>query len=542
MKEKYLSWLSQVKDEELFKELKSFENDNAEIEDRFYQNLAFGTGGLRGVIGAGTNRMNIYTVGRATFGFADYLLNKFKGEEIKVAIAYDSRNKSSLFALTVAEILSSKGINAYLFSVLTPTPVLSFAVRYLKANAGVVITASHNPKEYNGYKVYNQFGCQITDNAAKEITSYIDANEYFKDYKPNKDKIIYLDDKVKNAFLDTIESYSFEKIDSSLSVVYTPLNGAGKEYVKEILLRKGVKNLHIVSEQENPDPFFTTCPYPNPEEKDALTLALRDAKKLSADIILATDPDSDRLGVIVKHNEEFVLLSGNEIGVILTNYLFSRKSELNILGDKPCIIKTIVSTDMAKPIALKYGGIVKEVLTGFKYIGEQMDKTENYLFGFEESYGYLLGEHARDKDAVVATSLMIDAVSYYRSKNKTLIDLLDDLYLEFGYYGTQLTSFAFKGAFGMDKMKNLLSGLRGNPITTLLNEKAEMLDYSQGILNLPKSNVLQFKSSSYKVTVRPSGTEPKLKIYFEVKAQTKKALEQNKLALIDEILNRLNLK
>lgn len=537
-REAYLDWRKRVSDVELARELETIEDNADEIEARFYQGLAFGTGGLRGVIGAGTARMNVYVIERATLGLGEYLL-KTVGEGASVAIAYDSRRKSYEFAVAAANALISKGIKAYVFGKLTPTPVLSFAVRALSASAGIVITASHNPKEYNGYKVYNDKGCQITDDAAAEITREIEKLGYFNAVEPAEDKIVWLGDELEEAFLSEIEKYSFETIGDELSVVYTPLNGTGKVYVEKGLRRRGVKRLHLVSEQAEPDSEFTTCPYPNPEEREALTLAIRDGEKFNADIVLATDPDADRVGALVRRNGEFVRLNGNETGVLILNYLFSQKAKSNTLGKNPCVIKTIVTTDMAQPIASRYGATVKEVLTGFKYIGEELDKTENYVCGFEESYGYLIGDHVRDKDAVSAACLIVEMAAHYKRQGKTLADVLDELNAEYGYFRSHLTSFAFGGIDGMDKMKALLSGVRKTPWETLSGEKAVMTDYSTGVNGLPGSNVLQFRSERNKVTVRPSGTEPKLKVYFEVIGESGDDAQAKMQALIDETLARL---
>ena len=539
MKEIYLAWLKNCKEEkELYNELISIQNQAEEISDRFYRELAFGTGGLRGILGAGTNRMNIFTVGKATFGLADYLLKNYKNPS--VAIAYDSRNMSKEFARLSAEILSFKGIKAYLFSELTPTPTLSFAVRKLKASAGIVITASHNPKEYNGYKVYNEHGCQITDTAAKEITLEIEKQAYFQEFTPNQALIEELGDDLKSAFLDELERLSLTKVKKEYMprIVYTPLHGTGRKYVSGILERMSVA-FSFVKEQELPDGEFTTCPYPNPEEKEALTLALEQAKKENADMVLATDPDADRVGVAVKEKDgTYRRLTGNETGVLLMNYMLERKAEQGLLGKNPTVIKTIVTTDMAFSIAKKYGASVKEVLTGFKYIGEEMDNTENFVMGLEESYGYLVGKHARDKDAISAVQLVVEACAYYKEQGKTLAEVLDGLYEEHGYYATDLQSIKYPGEAGMREMQAVMERVRNNPIEEILGEKVEFTDFSLGVNGLPKSNVLRFRNGKINVILRPSGTEPKLKIYYQLKTKKERAVKELEETVL-EIKRRL---
>ena len=520
MNQQYERWLELATDKDIQNELIAIQGRDLEISDRFYQALSFGTGGLRGVIGAGTNRMNVYTVGKATFGLAEYLLS-IGGNS--VVIAYDSRNKSAEFARLVAEIMSSKGIKAYLFSELTPTPVLSFAVRYLKASAGVVITASHNPKEYNGYKVYNEHGCQITDAAAKAITDKINEYDYFNDYALNSDFIEILDERVKKAFIKEIKALSLTKITdgNAPSIVYSPLHGTGMKYVLNILHEIGVKDLRVVTEQEMPDGDFTTCPYPNPEEREALALSLRDAKKYKPDLVLATDPDADRIGIAVPNEEcEYVLLNGNETGILIMAYMLSRKAERGVLEANPTIIKTIVTTDMAFGIANAYGANVKEVLTGFKYIGEELEKTENYVMGLEESYGYLVGEHARDKDAISAAMMIVEMCAYYKEQGRTLLQQLEYLYNEFGYYKTELKSMKYEGQQGMAIMTSIIDKIRNSPVVEFEGKTLDFTDFSNGVGGLPKSNVLRFRNDDVRLIIRPSGTEPKLKIYYQVKGNT----------------------
>ena len=532
VKRNYEEWLEKVSDEELKKELESLSGDEEAINERFYCELEFGTGGLRGKLRAGTNGMNVNTVSRAAAGLAEYLTETVKGEK-SVSIAYDSRNKSREFAFLSAEIFSAKGIKAYIFDELAPTPVLSFAVRYLKTSAGVVVTASHNPKEYNGYKVYNEKGCQITEEAARAITEKIENASYFGKYRSNNTLIEVLDNRVMNAFLSEVEKLSlFDGTASSApKIVYTPLNGTGYKPVTEILKRIGVKDLTVVPEQAYPDGNFPTCPYPNPEEKAALKLAIELAEKTNADMVLATDPDADRVGIAVRKKDGgFRLFNGNETGAIMENFMLSVKSKNGSMPKNPVVVKTIVTSDMATDIAKKYGAEVKEVLTGFKYIGETIDSLENpedHVFGMEESYGYLVGRHVRDKDSVSAAMIIVEAAAYYASTGKTLIDALEDLYAEFGYYKTALVSRVYPGEKGKTEMDALISALRENPLKEIAGIKInEFKDYSKGIEGLPKSNVLSFIGDGIKVIVRPSGTEPKVKYYLTAKRPTEKESDE----------------
>ena len=520
-------WLVKAENAEIKNELFSVQGNDKEIEDRFYKALSFGTGGLRGIIGAGTNRMNIYTVGKATFGLAEYLLATGGNS---IVIAYDSRNKSAEFARLSAEIMSYKGIKAYLFSELTPTPVLSFAVRYLKASAGIVITASHNPKEYNGYKVYNSLGCQITDEAAKAITAKINEYDYFNDFTPNEDFIEVLDDSVKTAFLGAIKAFSLTKIteENAPSIVYSTLHGTGRKYVQAILKEMGIKEVRTVAEQEMPDGNFTTCPYPNPEEKAALTLALRDAEMHKPDLVMATDPDADRIGIAVPNEKgEYVLLNGNETGSILLYYILLKKQEMGIPCTGSTVIKTIVTTDIIFDMAKEYGAEVKEVLTGFKYIGEALEETKDYLLGLEESYGYLVGTHARDKDAVSAAMMIAEACAYFKEKGKSLYQVLQEIYERYGYYQTELKSISLPGKDGMEKMKEILANIRKNPPKEIDGQALIFDDFAQGLFGLPKSDVLRFKNENYRLIIRPSGTEPKMKIYLQVKAKDRILAKNN---------------
>ena len=519
-------WLVKAEDNEIKNELLSVQGNEKEIEDRFYKSLTFGTGGLRGVIGAGTNRMNIYTVGKATFGLAEYLLSTGGNS---IVIAYDSRRKSAEFARLAAEIMSFKGIKAYLFSELTPTPVLSFAVRHLKASAGIVITASHNPKEYNGYKVYNSLGCQITDEAAKIITAKINEFDYFNDFTLNESLIEVLDDSVGKAFLKAIQAFSLTKIidKNAPSIVYSPLHGTGRKYVQKALKEMGITQVHTVVEQEMADFNFSTCPYPNPEEKAALTLALRDAEIYKPDLVIATDPDADRIGIAVPNEKwEYVLLNGNETGSVLLYYILLKKQEMGIPCTNSTVIKTIVTTDIIFDMAKEFGFEVKEVLTGFKYIGEALEETEEYLLGLEESYGYLVGTHARDKDAVSAATMIAEACAYFKEKGKTLYQVLQEIYERYGYYQTDLKSISMPGKDGMEKMQKTLAEIRKNPPKEIDEETLFFEDFSQGLYGLPKSDVLRFKGENYRLIIRPSGTEPKMKIYLQVKAKYKTEREK----------------
>lgn len=517
----YSRWLNAAKnDERLARELEGIKDDLKEITDRFYCELKFGTGGLRGKLGAGTNRMNDYVVARATRGLASYVKSEFCDAPC-VVIAYDSRNMSKEFAFLSARVLSEYGVQAYVFDKITPTPVLSFAVRYLKASAGIVITASHNPKEYNGYKVYNDKGCQITDEAAKIILGEIERSDYFSEIRANESLITVLNDDVLDAFYDAVLKYSSFDLSNAKTpeIVYTPLNGTGNIPVRAILNKIGIKNVIVVPEQEMPNGNFPTCPYPNPEEKAALKLAVELAEKENADLVLATDPDADRIGIAVKTvTGDYRLLNGNETGVLMEDYIFSTRKPTN---KKTVVVKTVVTSDMCKDVADEYGAVVKEVLTGFKYIGETIDKLrddEEYVFGLEESYGYLIGTHARDKDAVSAAMTIAEMTAYYSSRNKTLADRLNELYEKYGYYKTALTSLTFSGKAGKAEMDKLVADLRKNPFRVICGESVTVKDYSFGIDGLPKSNVLSFTGKTVKVTVRPSGTEPKLKIYYQIKA------------------------
>lgn len=539
--EKYEYWLTF--DDNTKNELESI-TDKKEIEDRFYKDLEFGTGGLRGIMGAGANRMNKYTVGKATKGLCEYLKNEFAGEK-SVVIAYDSRNNSKAFAECAAEVLCYNGIKTFLFEEIMPTPVLSFSVRYLNCNAGIVITASHNPKEYNGYKVYDEYGCQLVPQYADKVISYINN---VKDIKSGKHMnlnmalsngyLTYIGDEVLNSYISEVEKMAVYKEASDLKIVYTPLHGTGNIPVRKVLSDMSF-DVSVVKEQAVADGNFTTVRSPNPEEKDALNMALEQAKRANADLVIGTDPDCDRVGVGVLHNGEYTLLTGNQTGALLVDfYLKFKKQSLN---PKSTLVKTIVTNDLGAEIARKNGLNVVETLTGFKYIGDQITKYEKtgeneFLIGYEESYGYLVGTYARDKDAVIASMLICEMAAYYKKNKMTLVDALNVLYSEYGFYLDALDSFVLKGKDGASRIKNIMSYFRANKATVFPNI-TDVKDYSTGIGDLPKSNVLKFflKGGSW-IAVRPSGTEPKLKMYYSVRGIDSSSCERS-LQNIRTIIN-----
>ena len=544
-KDKYNNWLeNDLFDENTKKELKGIKEEK-EIEDRFYKDLEFGTGGLRGIMGAGSNRLNIYTVGKATEGLARYLKDKYK-EDISVSIAYDSRNMSPEFAETAALVLAANGIKANLFESLRPTPELSFTVRELKSKAGIVLTASHNPKEYNGYKVYGEDGCQITDEAAKAIITEINNIDYKDIKKISKEEALenglinIIGEEVDKKFIDTLKGHTIRKDlvkenAKDLKIIYTSIHGTGLMPVTRILKELGYENLYVVKEQEKPDGNFPTSPYPNPEDPKVFKIALDMAKTLNPDIIFGTDPDADRIGAVVKDSEgEYQILTGNQMGVLLTHYILDSYKELNNLPDNGAVIKTIVTTEMVRNICKDYGVELFDVLTGFKYIGEMMTGFENtnsnkFLFGFEESYGCLFGDHARDKDAVIAAQMIAEMTLYYKSKGLSLYEGFINLCEKYGYYKENLISIELKGKEGQEKIKACLDTLRENPIKDINKVKVKtFFDYKKSIekdlesgeikeVKLPKSNVLKYvlEDGSWFV-VRPSGTEPKMKVYLAV--------------------------
>ena len=541
--ELYELWLSKAtEDSDLSAELENVKGNDEEIFDRFYRSLEFGTAGLRGIIGAGTNRMNIYVVRQATQGLANYVLNKYgKGA---VAISHDSRIKADLFMNEAARVLAANGIKVYITSELQPTPVLSFLVRHFKCQAGIMITASHNPAAYNGYKAYGEDGCQMTDVAANAVYDEIQSIDMFDGVKiadfdeaVKSGMIEYVDDSVYTEYLKNVKSRQVSCgicNDADLSVVYTPLNGTGNKLVRRVLDEIGVKNVSIVKEQELPDGNFTTCPYPNPEIKEALQKGLELCEQVKPDLLLATDPDADRVGIAVKdYDGSYRLLTGNETGAMLTEFILRSRTEAGTLPENPIIVKTIVTTKLINAICNKYGAQLKNVLTGFKYIGEvilNLEKTndeENFVFGFEESYGYLSGSYVRDKDAVVASMLICEMAAYYKKQGKTLAMVMDEMYKEYGFYKNTTLNFGFSGAAGMQKMADIMSNLRENAPKEIASYKVlKVADYLESkeydlvtgeetVIDLPKSNVLSYSlDGEHACIFRPSGTEPKIKLYI----------------------------
>lgn len=550
--ELYSLWLEKaVDDPDLIEELKSIEGDEEAIKDRFYRDLEFGTGGLRGVIGAGAFRLNVYTIRRATQGLADYVNESF--ENGSVAISYDSRIKSDKFAKEAAAVLAANGIKVHIYTELMPTPMLSWAVRECGCQAGIMITASHNPAKYNGYKVYGEDGCQITLDVANTVISKINAVPMF-----GGAKVMDYEEGVKNGMIPYIGQEVLEKYyakvqeqgihtdlvaDSGLKVVYTPLNGTGNKPVREILKRIGIKEVTVVPEQELPDGNFPTCPFPNPEIKEALAKGLELCESVKPDLLLATDPDCDRVGIAVPGNDgEYVLFTGNEVGAMLLKYICQERTALGTMPERPVAVKTIVTTDICKKIAAEYGVELRDVLTGFKFIGEQIgflekDGEDNrYIFGFEESYGYLAGSYVRDKDAVVASMLICEMAAFYRTKGISLLQARDNLYAQYGNYVHTQSSFQCEGASGMERMKEIMTGLRNDPpkaIGGLKTEKvgdyltSEETDLATGektAIKLPKSDVLAFRlADGASVIIRPSGTEPKIKAYYTTIGDTREA-------------------
>lgn len=561
----YNEWLEKAAaDPDLKKELESVKGNDAEILDRFYRSLEFGTAGLRGVIGAGTNRMNYYTVGRATQGLSDFLNKNF--EKPSIAIGYDSRIKSEYFSKEAAKILAANGIKVYLYKELEPTPCLSFAIRYLKTSSGIILTASHNPAKYNGYKCYNENGYQMTDEEAAETYEYIKKTDYFTGIKTTdfnnavkSGMIEYIGDKVIDAFLGEVLKQQVNPgicKKAELNVIYTPLNGTGNKPVRKILNMIGVKNVFVVPEQEHPDGSFPTCPFPNPEIKQAFECALKSAEKINPDILLATDPDCDRVGIAVRDKSgEYQLMSGNEVGSMLLNYVLSQRLEKGTLPKEAIAVKSFVSTDLAEVIAKKYNCKFKNLLTGFKYIGELITQLEaqgkenEFILGFEESYGYLAGSHARDKDAVVASMLICEMAGFYKTQGKTLIDVMNELYNEFGCYLNTVSSYTFEGASGMEKMSEIMDGLRNNAPTAIAgfnviktddyktSTSTDMLSSKAEKITLPKSNVLAYTlEGGNKLIVRPSGTEPKIKAYITAIGKDKASAQK----IADKLLSEAN--
>ena len=545
----YSLWLKEaVLDPDLKTELESIKGNEDEILDRFYKNLEFGTGGLRGVIGAGTNRLNVYTVSQATQGLANYLNKNFK--EPSVAIAYDSRIKSDKFAEAAAGVLAANGIKVYIYPELMPTPMLSFAVRRLHCSSGIVITASHNPSKYNGYKCYDSRGFQMTDEAAAETYEYIKNVDVFTGVKRMdfddalaEDMVDFIEDWVKDEFTEAVLSKSLNKklvASSGIKVLYTPLHGTGNKPVRRVLKKLGVKELEVVKTQEKPDGTFTTCPYPNPEIRQVFEEGLKETETFKADLIIATDPDCDRVGIAVLDGGEYKLMTGNEVGAMLSEYLLSTLKARGELPEKPVLIKTIVTTPLIKDIANAYGAELYDLLTGFKYIGEciteleEKGEADRYVLGMEESYGYLAGTHVRDKDGVVAAMLVTEMAAFCKTEGKTLWQYMESIYEKYGYYFNELDNYAFEGASGMKKMADMMENLRNNVPAEISGSKVVWVgDYKKGTTldlvsgasgktGLPSSNVLSYRCENGSTAiVRPSGTEPKIKIYITAKESSR---------------------
>lgn len=538
-KDKYNEWLA-FADENTKAELESI-TDEKEIEDRFYKDLAFGTGGLRGIMGAGSNRMNRYTVGKATLGLARYLKSKNDGE-ISVAIAYDTRNNSQYFAKVAAGIFASQNIKVNIYKMVVPVPVLSFTTHYLNCTAGVMITASHNPKEYNGYKVYDSKGCQFCTEDAKNAIGFInDITDYSSiPFLEESELINYIGENELNAFLAEVKKQSLYEEKSDLKIVYTPLHGTGNIPVRKML--EGM-DVTVVKEQELPDGNFSTVRSPNPEEKDALTIAIEKAKEIGADLVLGTDPDCDRVGIAVKDGDDYKLFTGNQTGALLVKFVLTMKKDT--LNKKSTLVKTIVTSELGANIGRKFGLQIEETLTGFKYIGDKINKYEQtgeqeFVIGYEESYGYLVGTHARDKDAVVSSMLICQMASWYKNQGKTLVDGLNEIYDEYGYFLDYLDSFVLKGKDGAEKIQNLMTSFR-NKGTALFDGIEEVIDFSTGIRDLPKENVLKYiwKDGSW-MAVRPSGTEPKIKVYYSIVDASKENAGKRLEIIRNEIKSIIN--
>lgn len=526
--------------------------DEASVEDAFYRDLAFGTGGLRGVIGAGTNRMNIYVVAKASQGLANYL-----GEGASVVIGYDSRIKSDLFARTAAFVFAANGITVHFWPELNPVPTVSFAVRYLHASAGVMITASHNPSKYNGYKVYGADGCQITAEVAKAILAQINALDIFADVRRMdfdsavaEGKIQYIGDSVLTAFIEAVKAQSVlfgDEVNRDVAIVYSPLNGTGLKPVTRVLSETGFTNITVVEEQRLPDGSFPTCPYPNPEIREAMELGLEYCRRTGADLLLATDPDADRCGIAVKSSAgEYVLLSGNEVGLLLLDFICSQRIKHNRMPADPTFVKTIVTIDLAKKIAAHYGVRTVNVLTGFKYIGEvigRMEDERNYICGFEESYGYLTGSYVRDKDAVNAAFMICEMFAFYKTGGIGLLEKLNELYSTYGYCLNTLHSYEFPGSAGMEKMSGIMADLHKGLDTVGEQKVTRTEDYLPGLNGLPKADVLKFffegEAANGSVVMRPSGTEPKLKAYISVTAENRETAEAIEQKIAEDLEKRL---
>ncbi|MFK4437540.1 phospho-sugar mutase [Paenibacillus sp. RC21] len=558
------SWLHDPYiDEETKQELRALEGNEQELEDRFYKELEFGTGGLRGVIGAGSNRMNRYVIGRATQGLARYILEQHAGKEGKpsVVIAHDSRHFSPEFALDAALVLAGNGIVAKLFPSLRSTPQLSFSVRHLGASGGIVVTASHNPPEYNGYKVYNDEGGQLVPDQAEQVIGYIhevpsfaDIHRLTREEAEAQGLLVWLGEQEDEAFVDTVASVSVNREliaagpGKNFKVVFTPLHGSGNVPIRHVLEKIGFEQVHIVPEQEQPDAEFSTVKSPNPEERDAFKLAIALGEKIGADLLIGTDPDADRMGAVVKNRDgEYVVLSGNQSGAIMVYYLLNQLKETGKLPSNGAVIKTIVTSEMGAVIAEHFGATVFNTLTGFKYIGEKMNQFDQtgdyiYLFGYEESYGYLAGNYARDKDAVLAAMLIAEAAAYYSTQGKTLYDVLEELYEQFGYFLEKLESRTLKGKDGVAQIQGKMTDWRTTPPLEIAGVKVEkVLDYSQGLDGLPQENVLKFllEDGSW-FCLRPSGTEPKIKVYFAVRGSSLADAERRISRLVEAVMARVD--
>ena len=586
MKE-YTRWCALAKglDADVEQELAAIRGEEEKIQDAFYRDLAFGTGGLRGVIGAGTNRMNVYTVAKASQGLANYVRKHFAAADRRIAVSRDSRVKSDLFAETAARVFAANGIDVYMYEDIMPTPCLSFATRALHCAAGIMLTASHNPAKYNGYKVYGVDGCQITTEAAAEILAEIEALDLFADIRmvdfeiagtrntaeanvsaadivttpaagesdtPATARIFWIGEAVYTDFVENVKKQSVlgpdDHIDRNVAIVYSPLNGTGRAPVTRTLRECGYTNITLVKEQEMPDGHFPTCPYPNPEIKEAMALGMDYAERVQADLLLATDPDCDRVGIAVRRADgSYQLLSGNETGILLLDYILAQRTKHGTLPKDPVMVKTIVTMDLGERIAAHYGVETINVLTGFKFIGEQIGRLEKeghperYVFGFEESYGYLTGSYVRDKDAVDGALMICEMFCFYKTQGISLLDRLQALYAEYGYCLNTLHSFTFEGSAGFEKMQKIMQRFRTEAPTAFAGKKVEkVLDYLPGLDGLPKSDVLKYLLSDHcSVVVRPSGTEPKLKIYISISAENQAAAEACEAAIAAELGERM---
>ena len=557
----YNIWKSKhLEDPDLIAEMVDIEGNDHEIKERFVKMLEFGTAGLRGILGVGTNRMNIYTVALATQGMADYVKEKF--EKPSVAIAYDSRIKSDLFANVTARVFAANGVKAYLFKELMPTPTLSFAVRQLHCSAGIVITASHNPSKYNGYKAYGEDGCQLNPQAAAKVLELASKTDIFDGVKKisleeglRTGMIEYISDELVDQYLDRVFALRVSKAPvekSDLKVVYTPLNGTGNKLVRRILQRIGIENIAVVREQELPNGHFPTCPYPNPEEKSTLELGIELCKKIDGDLVLATDPDADRVGIAVNHHGEYILPTGNEVGVLMLDYIAKQRIAQGTMPKNPVAVKSIVSTPLADVVAKSYGIQMINVLTGFKYIGEQITLLEQkgeenrFLLGFEESYGYMTGGHVRDKDAVNGSMIICEMAQYYKRQGKTLIDALNDIFARFGVYASKVKGYTYEGTEGMETMAGIMKRLRENPPKSFsgykvlacadyqISKRKDFRSGGEADISLPTSNVLEYDlENNLKVIVRPSGTEPKIKIYLTIVTNDKQQIPNIEQRLFD---------